>query len=221
MIKHLLTLFACAALLVMGGCTTTRIDQFRQAATGLKTDESIVILGRREKSNYETADTFVNCVASSVGAGHDGIKVIPEKEFLDALFPFFEPRTAPMRTANLKQLMDVEQARDRIKSYHIGYIVWVDGTTQRSGNTGGMTCSVGPSAAGCFGFGSWQDDSKFEAEVWDMTTLESVGSISTNANGQSYMPALIVPIPLIARVEASACSGLGNQLKQFIAGKSG
>jgi len=51
-----------------------------------------------------------------------------------------------------------------------------------------------------------------------MDTQESVGSISTDANGQSYMPAIVIPIPFIARVEANACSGLGNQLKQFIKG---
>lgn len=218
MIKHLLLVLLVATI---SGCTTTHIDQFRQAATHIKEGDSIVILGRRQNNNYETADSFVNCVASTVGGGRDGIKVVPEKEFLDAMFPFFEPRTAPMRTSHLKQLMDVEQAKGRLKDYGISYIVWIDGTTQRTSQSGGMSCSVGPAGGGCFGFGTWEDDSKFEAEVWDMASLESVGSISTDANGQSYMPALVIPIPLIARVEANACSGLGNQLKQFIAGKSG
>lgn len=218
MMKPILAALAFAAL---GGCTTTHIDQFRQGATSIKEGDSIVILGRRQNNNYETDGSFVNCVASTVGNGKDGIKVVPEKEFLDAMFPFFEPRTAPMRTSHLKQLMEVDQAKERIKNYGISYIVWVDGTTLRSNQSGGLSCSVGPTGAGCFGFGTWEDDSKFEAEVWDMATLESVGSISTDANGQSYMPAVVIPIPLIARVEANACSGLGNQLKQFISGKGG
>jgi len=32
------------------------------------------------------------------------------------------------------------------------------------------------------------------------------------------MPAVFVPIPLIARVEANACSSLADQLKQFVQG---
>ena len=216
MYKLMLVLLAVTAL---SGCTTTEIDEFRQGTTSLNVGESIVILGRRQNNNSDTEGNFVECVANVVGGGNDGITVVPEQEFLDAMFPFFEPRTAPMRTTHLKQLMEIDQAKERLAQYGIEYIVWLDGLTQRSQQAGTISCTIGPGGGGCFGFGTWQDDSNFEAEVWDLDTLESVGSISTDAVGQSYMPALVVPIPLIARVEANACSGLGNQLKQFIDGK--
>jgi hypothetical protein len=205
-------------VVMLSACTTTEIDQFRQGETSIADGESIVILGRRQNNNYETEGDFVQCVANIVGSGSNAINVVPEKQFLDAMFPFFEPRTAPMRTSHLKQLMEVEQAKQRIADYGIQYIVWLDGFTQRTDHGGSMSCTIGPGGGGCFGFGTWVDDSNFEAEVWDMDTLESVGSISTDANGQSYMPAVVIPIPLIARVEANACDGLGNQLKHFIAG---
>ena len=48
--------------------------------------------------------------------------------------------------------------------------------------------------------------------------MTSVGTISTDATGQSYLPAVVVPIPLLARVEANACSSLANQLKSFVNG---
>lgn len=205
-------------LFALSACTTTEIDEFRQGATSINADESIVILGRRQNNNYETEGSFVNCVANVVGSGQDGISVVAEQEFLDAMFPFFEPRTAPMRTGHLKELMGLEVAAERIDLFGIQYIVWLDGITQRSQQAGTISCTIGPGGGGCFGFGTWQDDSNFEAEIWDMKTLDTVGSISTDAMGQSYMPALVVPIPLIARVEANACNGLGNQLKQFING---
>lgn len=212
--------FACVilALLALAGCTTTEIDEFRQTQTSITSDESIVILGRRQKNDYETESDFINCVATVVSSGNDGISVVPEKQFQDALFPFFEPRTAPMRTSHLRQLMSVDVAKQRLEDFGVKYIVWVDGLTQRSESAGTMSCTIGPGGGGCFGFGTWVDDSKFEAEIWDMATLDVAGSISTDANGQSYMPAVVVPIPLIARVEANACSALGNQLKNFIIG---
>jgi hypothetical protein len=212
----LISLLLC--VLALTGCTTTEIDEFRQGATGITEGDSIVILGRRQNNNYETEGSFVNCVANVVGSGQNGIQVVPEQEFLDAMFPFFEPRTAPMRTGHLKELMNMEVAASRMDDFGIQYIVWLDGVTQRSQQAGSISCTIGPGGGGCFGFGTWQDDSNFEAEIWDMKTLDTVGSISTDAMGQSYMPALVVPIPLIARVEANACSGLGNQLKQFING---
>ena len=211
-------LFALPAAAILSSCTTTEIDEFRQSATTIADNESIVILGRRQNNNYETEGSFVDCVANVVGSGQNGINVVNEKEFLDAMFPFFEPRTAPMRTGHLEQLMAVDIAAQRMEEFGIEYIVWLDGITQRSDQSGSISCTIGPGGGGCFGFGTWSDDSNFEAEIWDMDTLSTVGSISTEANGQSYMPAVVVPIPLIARVEANACSGLGNQLKQFING---
>src|SRR5690606_37724064 len=88
-------------LLGLAGCTTTTIDQFRQGETGIESHESIVILGRRQGSTYETREEFVSCVGERVGRGSRGIRVIPEQEFIDSLFPWFEPRTAPLRTADL------------------------------------------------------------------------------------------------------------------------
>jgi hypothetical protein len=211
-------LLTLCALLALGGCTTTEIDEFRQGQTSIGANESIVILGRRQNNNYETEGSFVNCVAGIVGSGQDGINVVAEQEFLDAMFPFFEPRTAPMRTSHLRELMSLEVAAERMDDFGIQYIVWLDGITHRSNQAGSISCTIGPGGGGCFGFGTWQDDSNFEAEIWDMDTLDAVGSISTDSMGQSYMPALVVPIPLIARVEQSACNGLGNQLKQFING---
>ncbi len=79
-----------------------------------------------------------------------------------------------------------------------------------------MTCSVGPGGGGCFGFVSWERDSSYEASIWDMRRGRPVGKIASDARGTSYMPAVVVPVPLIARVQASACDGLGDQLRTFL-----
>lgn len=207
-------------LAALSACTTTEIDQFRQSETEISGDESIVILGRRQSNAYETELDFVECVGDVVASGNDGINVIPEATFLDEMFPFFEPRTAPMRTDHLEQLMEQDVAVEKLEDFGVEYIVWLDGLTQRSGESGSISCAVGPGGGGCFGFGTWTDDSNFEAEIWDMDTLTSAGAISADANGQSYLPALILPIPLLARVESNVCSGMGEQLKSFLNGNA-
>ncbi|MBL4821742.1 MAG: hypothetical protein JKY98_12250 [Gammaproteobacteria bacterium] len=202
----------------LASCTTTTIDEFRQGETGIESHESIVILGRRQASNYETREDFVNCVGEHVNQGENGINVVPEQEFVDALFPWFEPRTAPLRTQDLERLMAESVVAEKLDEFGIRYIVWVDGFTETTGRTGSISCAIGPGGGGCFGFGTWEDDSRFDARVWDVDALTSVGTIRADATGQSYMPALVIPIPLIARVEANACSSLANQLKQFVRG---
>jgi hypothetical protein len=205
-------------VLALASCTSTTVDEFRQGETGIENDESIVILGRRQASEYETRAEFVDCVGDQVNRGDNSINVVPEQEFVDALFPWFEPRTAPLRTQDLERLMTENVVANKIDEFGIRYIVWVDGFTETSDRSGSISCAIGPGGGGCFGFGTWEDDSQFDARIWDVDTFASVGTISTDATGQSYMPALIVPIPLIARVEANACSSLANQLKLFVKG---
>ena len=206
-------------VVLLASCTSTTVDEFRQGETGIESDESIVILGRRHSSDYETRAEFVDCVGERMTTGNDSISVIPEKEFVDAMFPWFEPRTAPLRTRDLERLMAEPVVADKMAEFGVRYMVWLDGFTETSGRTGTISCTVGPGGAGCFGFGSWEDDSTFDARVWDVASLQNVGTISTDATGQSYLPALVIPIPLIARVEANACVRLADQLKQFVNGE--
>jgi hypothetical protein len=203
---------------VLAGCTSTTVDEFRQAETGIEHDESVVILGRRQASDYETRSEFVDCVGDRLSKGENAISVIPEQEFVDAMFPWFEPRTAPLRTRDLERLMAEQVVAEKMNEFGVRYIVWLDGFTETTGRTGSISCTIGPGGAGCFGFGSWEDDSNFDARIWDVSSATSVGTISTDANGQSYLPALVIPIPLIARVEANACSRLASQLKDFVNG---
>ena len=209
------------ALLAVGlllGCTSTTVDEFRQGETGIESDESIVILGRRQASDYETDSDFVECVGDRIARGEGAINVVPEQEFIDAMFPWFEPRTAPLRTRDLEQLMTEDVVARKMGEFGIRYIVWVDGFTETTDRQGSISCTIGPGGGGCFGFGTWEDDANFDARVWDVGSLTNVGTINTDASGQSYLPALVVPIPLIARVEANACSRLATQLKEFVQG---
>ena len=207
---------ALLLLVSLACCTTTTIDEFRQGETGIESYESVVILGRRQASDYETRSEFVKCVGEGMAQGENSISIVPEQEFIDAMFPWFEPRTAPLRTRDLERLMTEAVIADKMTEFGVRYIVWLDGTTEQTDRTGSISCTVGPGGAGCFGFGSWADNSSFVAKVWDVNSLTDVGTINTDANGQSYVPAFFIPIPLIARVEANACSRLAIQLKGFL-----
>ncbi len=83
-----------------------------------------------------------------------------------------------------------------------------------------MSCSASVAGAGCFGFLTWENDSSYEASIWDMRNGSSVGKVSSDANGTSFMPAVVVPIPLIARVQTGACTSLSSQLRIFLTKES-
>ena len=175
----------------------------------------MVILGRRHASDYETEPDFISCIAKHISSRDKSITVVPELEFMNSLYPWFEPRTAPLRPTDIERLMQVEPVRDKLEDMKTEYMVWIDGSTIRTEGAGSMTCGIGPGGAGCFGFGTWGNDANYEAIIWDFTDQQEVGRMSTTATGQSYMPAVVIPIPIIAPVQGTACDGLGQQLLKF------
>ena len=96
------------------------------------------------------------------------------------------------------------------------YIVWLDGDTEKVAGGGSLSCAAGPGGGGCFGFAWWQKNADYNASIWDLEGLESAGTVSADVSGTSFLPALVIPIPLIARTQATACKGLANQLRIFI-----
>lgn len=200
----------------IGACTTARIEDVRVTSTGIQEGEGVVIMARSYHLGNETETKFIDCVGDAISRGSGGLRVIPHDEFVDALFPWFEPRTAPSDTKGLPDLLKRPGVADTIAEKGVRYVIWLDGDTERTTGGGSLSCAIGPGGGGCFGFAWWQNDSKYEAAVWDITALETAGTISANVSGTSYLPAVVIPIPLIARTRAKACQGLADQLKMFI-----
>ncbi len=210
------TLIAGLAAIAMSGCVTARLEDTRETVTGIEEGESVVIMAKSYHLGNETESDYVRCVEKAMQRGSGGLNVIPHSEFVDSMFPWFEPRTAPSETKGLTKLMARPGVVEKIADQGVRYIIWLDGDTERVAGGGSLSCAAGPGGGGCFGFAWWQNDADYEASIWDLQGLESAGTISADFSGTSYLPALVVPIPLIARTQSAACKGLANQLRDFI-----
>lgn len=199
------------------GCVTSRIEDARESETGIEAGEAVVVMAKSYHLGNETEEKYIRCVEKAIGKGAGGLRVIPHREFVDSLFPWFEPRTAPAGTKNLPKLMQQPGVAERIEKQKVRYIIWLDGDTERVAGGGSLSCAVGPGGGGCFGFAWWQNDADYEASVWDLEDLESAGTVTTDVSGTSFLPALVIPIPLIARTQTKACKSLAGQLQLFIA----
>jgi hypothetical protein len=200
----------------LSGCVTSRIEDARENVTGLKDGQSVVIMAKSYHQGNETEGDYLTCIEKALGAGSKGISVVPHQKFVDNLFPWFEPRTAPADTKGLPALMDRPGVKDAVKDMGVRYVVWLDGDTERVAEGGSLSCAAGPGGGGCFGFAWWQNDADYEAAVWDLDDYESAGTVSADVSGTSFLPALVIPIPLIARTQTRACKGLAQQLRSFI-----
>ena len=210
----LATLLAIA----LSGCVTARVEDAREQATGIAEGESIVVMAKSYHQGNETEAGYIRCIEDVIGRGSTGLRVIRGQQFVDALFPWFEPRTAPADTKGLVKLMERPGVPEAVKEMGVRYIVWLDGDTERVAQGGSLSCAAGPGGGGCFGFAWWQNDADYVASVWDLEGYETAGTVTADFSGTSFLPAIVIPIPLIARTQTRACKGLGNQLKAFIIG---
>lgn len=200
----------------LSACVTQRVENVREGMTGLEEGEGIVIMAKSYHLGNETEAKFISCVGDSIGRGRSGLRVVPNTEFVDALFPWFEPRTAPADMKGLPVLMSRPGVAEKIKEKGVRYVVWLDGDTDKVAGGGSMSCAAGPGGGGCFGFAWWQNDANYQASVWDLSGQEDAGTVSAELSGTSFLPAIVVPIPLLARTQSKACNALADQLKVFI-----
>lgn len=202
------------------GCVSTTMQQVRDADTGIEANESVAVLGRKfhhSHSRDETESEFLECVTEKASSGANAMGVISNDEFVDDFFPWFEPHTAPRDIVDMKKLFRNEVIAAKLAERKVRYIVWIEGSTERTDQGGALNCAVATGGIpACFGFLSWEAGSNYEAVVWDIRSGITAGKVSSEAKGMSFVPAIIVPLPFIARTQAHACSHLSKQLKSFI-----
>ncbi len=172
------TLLLGLVVATLSGCVTARMEDSREAATGITEGESIVIMAKSYHLGNETESDYVSCVEKAMQSGSAGLRVMPSKQFIDSLFPWFEPRTAPSETKGLDKLMARPGVKERIAAHKVRYIIWLDGDTERVAGGGSLSCAAGPGGGGCFGFAWWQKDADYTASVWDLREQESAGTVS-------------------------------------------
>jgi hypothetical protein len=204
-------------LMSLIGCTTVNVNEMRLTETDIDpSTEKIVVLGRHHSPEFETEPALVACIGDRLERGIDGLDVLPAPQFRDVMYPWFEPRTAPLQLEKFGTMLEEPRVRDTLTDMGVRYIVWITGATEQINEAGSLACTFGPGGGGCFGFGTWENESTYEATIWDFNNLAESGRISTDARGTSYLPAIIIPIPIIARVQSNACEGMGEQLMAFL-----
>jgi len=219
-IRLLFVTFPVAMLILLGGCVSSRVEQSRDASTGIEKGEAIVLLGRASYNEKQTEESFTDCIADSLSGGDRPIRLISQSQFMDDLYPWFEPRTAPTSADELGRLFAQPGVQEQIDAANVRYLASIDGDTVTIDSGGSMSCTISPAGGGCFGMSYWEEDASYEASIWDLESMTSTGQISADATGTSYLAGVVIPIPILARPGNAACKGMANQLREFIVGES-
>ncbi len=206
-----------ALLAFLCGCMQSRVEESRELHTKIQKDEAVVILAKPQVEGASAEDEFMHCVAGGL-AGHGTIAIRTDEQFTDALFPWFEPGTAPVRPEALATLLTRPGVAEKVAASGVRYVVWLDGGTRKTDGGGSLACGASPGAAGCIGFGWWEKESNYEATIWDLKQARTAGSVGTNVTGTSAIIGALVPLPFIARVQGAACNRMAGQLRTFFTG---
>lgn len=204
-------------MLSLAACSTsTIIDEFRETSLDLELSDSeqVVVMGRRHAGEYETEPDFIDCIGNRLANGGK-VSVMPEQQFLDSFYPWFEPRVAPLKLKRMGMMLNDPLIAERINSLSIRYLIWVDGRTETTEKSSSVNCVLALGGGGCFGFASWDKTASYEATVWDLKQLDEEGRVKVSTEGSSYVLAVVAPIPFIAQVQDDACEGIGDRLKGF------
>ena len=170
-------------------------------------------LGLEALSRGAASATFVESSKSAVATLRRNVKALEAENATVLEADAFDYLQKPFDLPDLMKRPGVAQA---VSDMGVRYIIWLDGDTERVAEGGSLSCAAGPGGGGCFGFAWWQNDADYNAAVWDLKGLQSAGSVTADVSGTSFLPALVIPIPLIARARAAACKGLADQLRTFI-----
>lgn len=218
MLNYFRFVLLAAMVLILGSCVTTQVEQFMPEKLIIADGEAIVVLTNRQDAVVEAEKNYVDCLYNRLRPLREKVRMIHEDDFKDALFPWFEPRLAPTHAEAVAILLEQPPIAKKTKELGIRYLVWVYGETSTSNRQGSLSCSFSAAGGGCFGMLSWDNNSSYEATIWDMKESRSLGIISSESVGTSMVPALVIPIPIIARTKSASCKGMGDQLYTVLSG---
>jgi hypothetical protein len=208
-----LFVFVLAVGTGLTGCMQSRVEESREMPTHIVKGEAVVILAKPQVEGTGAEDGFMDCVSDELRG--DEVAVHENNDFVDKMFPWFEPGTAPAKPEAVATLLTRPGVSEKVAASGVRYVVWLDGSTQKTDGGGSIACGAAPGAAGCIGFGWWEKESAYEATVWDLKQAKSAGSVGTNVTGTSAIIGAVVPLPFIARVQSAACNRMADQLRSF------
>jgi len=241
-VRRVLAGTVATVAVALSGCMTAKIEENRQAATKIAANEAVVLLAKPHLEGAGTENAFLDCLerelvgrkvsAEAETAQESGKRLDPRSnlagkpfqvyadgEFVDALYPWLEPSTAPANADGLSALLARPGVGERVNAMGVRYIIWIDGATKKTDGGGSVACGAGPGGAGCIGLGWWEKQSDYQATVWDLRDKIGVGDVTTAVSGTSVFIGAIAPIPIIMPVQNTACDRMAAQLKSFLVGE--
>jgi hypothetical protein len=219
-------------LLVAVACSAPKVQQ-TLTTPAIKTEVKAVAV---ISPTGEDKGGFADCVRDSLSSSSSNLEVMSEKEFRDALFPWYEPETHPRTWQELQDFVNRPVVQKRLQELGVRYVIEAGGETTSNfkdfwgpametakelrgsivqlDKKGAMLCGPFPA---CIGIMGWTRKSNVSVTLWDLEQGALVGNLGVEVTGKNVLPAFIFAFPFISPTETGACNEIGERLAEFFA----
>ena len=191
------------------GCTKSQIKDSLKANSRANQYTTVTIL----PINL-TDKEFAKCVQEKLKQDFQYLKFLQGDKFREAMFPWFEPNTAPKNIKELSALLTKPLVKKRIESLGVELLIYVRGYTKETEvEQGGDVIGMGFSA---------KRETRILVTVWDLNEIVRVGDTDisfkgTVAGGMTIIPPFIyIWLPF---TESKACSETAERISNYLKGK--
>ena len=203
-------LFLSMISILFWGCMKSQTKDSLTVQTHENQFSVATVLSIDVEDNY-----FAECVQRGLKKDFSKITFISGDRFREALYPWFEPRTAPKEISKLSALLSKPLVREQIEALGVELLIYVHGDTSQS-NYDGILVGSGPYVAGYL---ASERKTNMWATVWNLKEKSRIGDTEVNFQGTVHVPWLGIPILIPAFTESSACSETVKRISNCLTGK--
>ncbi|NJD24711.1 MAG: hypothetical protein FIB06_04840 [Betaproteobacteria bacterium] len=127
-------------------------------------------------------------------------------------FPWLEPSTGPRLAEDFIAWLALPAVRNKFDELGFRFLLSHQGGTRTTIPGGGILCGASMGGGGCLGFAWGTHESSFTATLFDMHTQASPRDFASLKSSGVYVPAFVLPIPLLAPTESAACESLARDV---------
>lgn len=207
--------FSFALAAVSCGTNEVSVDGEGQLQrTEIQSGESLSVVN----VSSETPEDVLECLEHALYRQASDLSFVSSNVLRDALFPWFEPSTAPGSVGELTEVMSNAAVRRRIRDFNLRYVIALSGGTREDTDSWGG-CFGGYAGAGCVGGLSLNKRTELAATILDVKYLSMVGELAASGSGTSRVGMLvIVPYVTVSPTESNTCDALARRIGRVLRG---
>lgn len=194
------------------GVSDPTIRPALRTARAASSSEAIVVVPDMGSWLYTDSAVAESCIGHRLAEYSPPLEVIPIDRIRLEFFPWLEPAVAPKSREAMRQWLQEEAVQTQLRALGVRYFLEFRGGTKMD-TQGGMLCSYG-----CLGFIWGHRQSSFSAYLLDVRRNGTWTEETVVRRGRVIVPALLLPVPLIAATKTAACQELAEKIHAAIAG---